>query len=164
MKTQTEPPAEVVIKEHPRITLWLEDSEVKAGGNLVLTNQRLVFLKQVELTPAKAEQLQKLSLEGNTSELIKYALSMNKKNFHLPLSSIISVKTGVFFTFPRFNLCLRLTYRSPSKKPKRLTFLFKTAFIRVLFRSEPLTMEWVRAVKKAIKASQGPQTETRGGA
>ncbi|MFH1003322.1 MAG: hypothetical protein V1780_04180 [Chloroflexota bacterium] len=147
-------PAEVVIKEHPRITLWLEGSEVKAGGNLVLTNRRLVFLKQVELTPVKAAELQKLSRENNTSELIKYALSLNKNNFQLPLSSIVSVKTGGFFTFPRFNLCLRLTYRSPGKKPKRLTFLFQTAFIRVLFRSEPLTMEWVRAVKKAAKASR----------
>ncbi len=144
--------AEVVIKEHPNITLWLEDSQVKATGNLVLTNQRLVFLKLVALSEKKAEELQRLVKEATTNEMIQFALTLNKNNFQIPLSSVMAVKTGFYFTFPRLNLCLRLTYRSASKKSKQVTFVFKTWFIKVLFRSEPLTMEWVRAIKKAVKA------------
>ncbi len=159
----TEQPAseERVIKEHPNITLWLEDSQVKAAGNLVLTNERLVFLKQAALSEKETETLRKLSKEATTDKLLQFALTLHKKNFQLPLSSILSVKTGFHFTFPFLNLRLRLTYRSASKKEKTLTFVLKTPFMKVLFRSEPLTMEWVGAVKKAVK-TRGKLTTSQG--
>ena len=142
---------ERVIKEHPNITLWLENSQVRAAGNLVLTNERLVFLKQVAPSQKEIETLQQLSKEARTDKLIQFALGMHKKNFQIPLSSIVTAKTGFHFTFPFLNLRLRLFYRSASKKEKMLTFQLKTPFMKVLFRSEPLTMEWAGIIKKAVK-------------
>ena len=81
---------EAVIKEHPHATYWLEGKQVRAAGNLLLTNQRLVFLRQVTLTKTQTQEIQRLTQEATTSELIQFALKLHKKNFQLPLSSIVS--------------------------------------------------------------------------
>ncbi len=51
---------EVVIKEHPRSTYWLEGKQVRAVGNLILTNERLVFVRQAALSEKQTEELKGL--------------------------------------------------------------------------------------------------------
>jgi len=144
---------EVVIKQHPNSTHWLEGNQVKGAGNLILTNERLVFLKQAAIPEHKTEAFRKLSQEATTDKLIQFALTLHKKNFHIPLSSIVSVKLGMRFAFLP-NLCMRISYRSPSNKMQTLGFVFKTGLIKRLFEAEPMAMEWGRAVKKAIKSKK----------
>ena len=91
---------EVVIKEYPKSTHWLEGNQVRAVGNLVLTNRRLVFLRQTVISQKEVENLQKLSQEASTERLIQFALTLHKKNFQIPLSSIVSAKLGFLSIFP----------------------------------------------------------------
>ena len=100
MDNQKPSSEEIVVKEHPNSTYWLEGRLVKAAGNLILTSQRLVFLKQVEMSEKQAEEIRRLATESTTSELIQFALKLNKKNFQLPISSIVTAKMGLLSYFP----------------------------------------------------------------
>ncbi len=151
MKDEQQATVEVVIKEYPNSTSWLEGRQVTAAGNLVLTNERLVFLRKVDLSPEEVETLQKLSKESSTKELIQFALSLHKKNFQLPLSSIISAKMGMYSIIP-IRVCLRVYYKSAGKKEKTEGFLFNVPMLKRLLMSEFPTLGWIRAVNKAVKA------------
>ena len=78
---------EVVIREYPKSTLWLDGYQVRAIGNLILTNRRLIFLRQTVLNEKQIENLQRISQEANTEQLIQFAFALHKKNFQTPLSS-----------------------------------------------------------------------------
>jgi len=153
MKDENRASEEVVIKEYPKSTQWLEGRQVTAVGNLVLTNERLVFLRQVVLSEKEIETLQQLSKESTASELIQFALNLHKKNFQLPLSSIVSVKMGLYSVLP-LRPCLRVYYKSASKKEKTASFLFTLPLLKRLLMSEFPTLGWVRAIKKAVKAQK----------
>ena len=144
---------EVVIKEHPRSTYWLEGRQVRATGNLVLTNQRLVFLRQVTLTEKQAEEIQRLAKEATTSELIQFALKLHKKNFQLPLSSIVTAKMGFLSVFP-IRPYLRVYYRSASNKTRTLSFMFTLPLLKRLLLTDFPTIGFVNAIKKAVKADR----------
>ena len=145
---------EVVIKEYPKSTHWLEGNQVRAVGNLVLTNRRLVFLRQVFLNPKELENLQRLSQEGSTEQLIQAGLSLHKKNFQVPLPSIVSAKLGVYFAFPFPQTYLRIYYRTASKKVKTLSFRFRLPPLKRLLASDFPTLEWIRAINKAVKSQR----------
>jgi len=155
MKDEQQAAEEVVIKEYPKSTFWLEGRQVRAVGNLVLTNERLLFLRQVVLSQQEIETLQKLSKEASTSKLLQFALSLHKKNFQLPLSSIVSAKMGLNSILP-IRPCLRVYYRSASKKEKTESFLFNVPILKRLLMSEFPTLGWTRAVNKAVKARNQP--------
>jgi len=144
---------EVVIKEHPHGTYWLEGRQVRATGNLILTNQRLVFLRQVTLTEKQAEEIQRLAKEATTSELIQFALKLHKKNLQLPLSSIVTAKMGFLSVFP-IRPYLRVYYQSASKNTKTLSFMFKIPFLKRLLLTDFPTIGWVNAIKKAVKVGR----------
>ena len=149
---------EAVIKEHRHATYWLEGKQVRAAGNLILTNQRLVFLRQVTLTEKQTQEIQRLAQEATTSELVQFALKLHKKNFQLPLSSIVTAKMGLLSVFP-LRPCLHVYYQSAGKKTKTLSFMFTLPLLKRLLLSEFPTLGWISAVKKAVKAkkaSQGP--------
>ena len=152
---KNEPPVseEVVIKEYAKSTYWLEGKQVRAVGNLVLTNERLVFLKQVALSENQIENLQRLSQEGGTSEMIQFALRLHKKNFQLPLSSIVSAKMRPLSVLPLRTYML-ISYRGASKNIKTLRFMFTLPLLKRLMLSEFPTMGWVSAIKKAVKAKK----------
>ena len=145
---------EVVIKEYPRSTLLLDGRQVRAVGNLVLTNERLAFLRTVVPSEKEMATLQKLSTEGTASQLIQYALKLHKKNFQLPLSSIVSVKLGFHSFFPFPQPCLRVSHKTASKKINTLSFKFTLSFLKRLLMSEFPTLDWIRAIKKAVKAQR----------
>ncbi|MFC1870421.1 hypothetical protein ACFLYE_04050 [Chloroflexota bacterium] len=76
---ENEKPAakEFIIKEYPKTTYWLDGKLVRAIGNLILTNERLVFLRQVFLSPEQTTSMQKIIQEGHTSELLQFALRLH---------------------------------------------------------------------------------------
>ncbi len=145
---------EVVIKQYPNSTHLLEGDQVRAAGNLILTNKRLVFLRQTALTEKEVENLQKLSQKANTEELIQFALTLHKKNFQIPLSSIVSAKLGFYFIFPSLQWYMRLSYRTASKNVKTLSFRFTLPLFKRLLMSEFPTLGWTRAIRKAVKAQR----------
>ncbi len=59
--TGQETTGEGVIKEYPKTTYWLEGRQVRAAGNLILTNRRLVFLNVIVPSP---EQMARQSRTG----------------------------------------------------------------------------------------------------
>jgi len=121
-------------------------------GNLVLTNERLVFLHQIPITGEEMERLRKLSEKVTSKEMLNYALSLHKKSFQVSLSSVTLVKTGLhsLLPFPRF--CLRISYRSEKKKVKTLTFMFTIPLWKGWFQLEITTvMLWVRLIKTAVR-------------
>lgn len=144
---------EVVIKEHPHGTYWLEGNQVRAVGNLLLTNQRLVFLRQVNLTETQTKEIQRLAREAKTSELVQFALKLHKKNFQLPLSSIVTAKMGLLSIFP-VRPYLRVYYQSASKNTKTLSFMFTLPFLKRLLLTDFPTIGWINAIKRAVKAEQ----------
>jgi len=141
---------ENVVKEYPKSTCWLEDKQVRAIGNLILTDQRLVFLKQVELSDKQAEEIRRLATEATTGELIQFALKLHKKNFQLPLSSIVTARMGLLSFFP-VRPYLSVHYLSASKKLKTLDFMFTLPLLKRLMMSEFPTLGWRNAIKKAVK-------------
>jgi len=155
MKDKQPVSKEVIIKEYPKSTHWLEGNQVKAIGNLILTNERLIFLNQIILTQEEVEYLQKFSKEATTERLIQLTLTLHKKNFQLPLSSIVSLKMGLYSILP-LRPCLRISYRSEKKKKKikTVSFMFTLPLLKRLLMSEFPTLGWVRDVKKAVKAKQ----------
>lgn len=146
------PDEEVVIKEHPKFTYCWEEGEKVRGGNLILTNKRLLFLNPVMLDEKKIERWRKLVEGGTTTEQLEFSISLHKKNFQIPLPLITSVKHVWRFAFPFPSLRMEITYRSPKKKEKVLTFQFKQIFLRILFqRGLPLTTEWIKDIRQATK-------------
>lgn len=156
MKNISPPSKEVVIREYPNSTYWIEGRQVIAMGNLVLTNKRLLFLKQVSLTPQEIEKVQKLSKEAATEKVLQFALSLHRRNLEVPLSSIISVKAGLYSIFPILNLYMRVVYKSASKKIKTVSFKFRPPFLKRLLMSDTPTLGWVWDIRKAMKKAQKP--------
>ena len=81
MQDKQPAPEEIVIKEYPRSTRWLEGQQVIGVGNLVLTDKRLVFLHEVVLSEEQIERLRKLSEGATVNRTIDFALTLHKKNF-----------------------------------------------------------------------------------
>ena len=149
--------AEVVLKEYPNSTRWLEGQEVIGVGNLILTNERIVFLHQVALSGEELERMQKLSGKLTTREMIDLGLSLHKKNFFFPLSSVTRVKTGLYSLLPFPRPCLRVFYRSGKKKQNMSTvsFMFTIPLLKGFFQLEIATVQgWVMLINKVAKQKQ----------
>ena len=59
---------ETVLKEYPNSTRWTRGQQIIGVGNLILTNERLVFLHGVELTPRQIAYVKKISGTVNDAE------------------------------------------------------------------------------------------------
>ncbi len=155
MKDEQLASEEVVLKEYPHSTRWLEGQEVIGIGNLILTNERLVFLHRVPLDEEEVEYLQKFSKKAATKRMIDLAFTLHKKNFQVPLSSVISIKTGIYSILPFPRPCLRISYRSEKKKVKTVSFMFTIPLLKGLFQLEITTVKvWVRIIKEAVRHKQ----------
>jgi len=144
---------EAVIKQFPNTTYLVEGGEVRSAGNLILTDRRLLFLKQVNLSQKQVQEIQELVKESTTGKIIQYSLKLHKKNFQLPLSSIVSAKMGLLSIIP-LRPCLRVQYLSASKKIRILTFVFTLPLLKRLMLSEFPTLSWMQTIRKAIKAER----------
>lgn len=144
---------EKVLKEYPNSTRLLDGEKVTGIGNLILTTERLVFLHQVTLDDKQTESLQKLSATAPLSKLLDYTLTLHKKSFQLPLSSVISVKVGMFSLLPLPRPCLRISYRSERKKnAKTASFMFYIPLLKGFYQLEITTvLVWVWLINKAVR-------------
>lgn len=148
---------EVVLKEYPHSTHWIEGQLVIGIGNLILTTERIVFLHQVALSDEEMERLQKVSAKSTTKDMIHLGISLHKKNFQFPLSSIIQVKTGLYSLLPFPRPCLRIFHRSSKKKRNMNTasFMFTIPLLKGLYQLEITTVKaWVRLINNAVKHKQ----------
>jgi|GEM_PF-645061 len=152
---------EVVLKEYPYSTRRMEGQQVIGVGNLILTNERLVFLNRVPLNEEEVEYLQKFSGKATTKRTIDLALALHKKNFQVPLSSVISVKTGLYSIFPFPRPCLRISYRSEKKrKIKAVSFMFTIPIWKGWFQLEITTIKaWGRIIKEAVRYKQSTTSQ-----
>ena len=153
---ENEQPAseEFVLKEYPKYTQWIEGKKVSGVGNLILTTERLIFLHGLPLDEEDLTRLKKMSEKTTTSRMLDIACSLYDENFQVRLSSIDSVKTGLYspLPFPRF--CLRIDYTS-KKKSNRLTFMFTIPLWKGLFQLEITTViAWSKYIRTAMKHKQ----------
>ena len=157
MSDKPAPSKEVVIKEYPNSTRWLEGPQIIGVGNLILTNERLVFLHQVVATNEQIENLRKLSQEATVNTMVDFALTLHKKNFQIPLSSLIAVKVGLYSLLPLPRPCLRIFYQSQKKKRqiKTASFMFTIPLLKGFFQFELTTVwGWVWLLRRAMRAKQ----------
>jgi len=147
---------EVVLKEYSNSTRWIKGQLTLGVGNLILTNERLVFLNRVVLSPRQIATWRKLSETGNTNKQIDFTLTLHKKNFEVPLSSVISAKMSRYCLLPFPRPYLRISYRGGSKdKEKTLGFMFTIPLLKGFYQLEFTTVWiWVRIIRKALKAKQ----------
>jgi len=154
MPDKSDTSGEVFIKEYPKSTFLLEGKQVLAKGNLILTNKRLVFLRETDFNEKDAEALQNVLEEGDIGRLLQFCLGLHKKNFQVPLTSIIKTKFRYYFMFTIPQTGMRLTYSTGSGKEKTITFRFNPPITKQLLMSEFPTLDWIRAINKAAKAER----------
>ena len=153
MKDKQPSSDEFILKEYPNSTRWLEGQRVIGTGNLILTSERLIFIHQIPISAEEIERLRKLSASITTREMIDITLPFHKKNFHVPLSSVVSVKTGLLSWLPFPRPCLRIFFRSAKKRQiNRLTFMFTIPIWKGWFQLEITTvMAWVTTIKRVLR-------------
>ena len=153
---------EVVIKEYPNSTQWLEEKQVIGVGNLILTNERLIFIHRLPLEKKELESLQKISKKVTVKRMIDLALSLHQKNFQVPLSSVISAETGLHSLLPFPRPCLRIHYRSERKQTKTLAFIFTVPLWKSWFQLEFSTVKgWVWSISRALQHKQSVVQEEK---
>ncbi|MFC2066314.1 hypothetical protein ACFLUO_04535 [Chloroflexota bacterium] len=152
---------EVVIKEYPNSTHLIQGQRVIAAGNLVLTSERLVFIHRIPISGEEIARLRILSAKITTREMIDLTIPFHKKNFQVPLSSIVSAKTGLnsFFPFPR--PCLRISYSTGKRKQhvEMLTFMFTIPLWKGWFQLEITTVTaWVSTIRRVLRYRRSAAT------
>ncbi len=143
---------EIVLKEYPKSTRWVEGQQVIGVGNLILTNKRLIFLHQVSLSDQQIEKLQELSKERKLEITPESALALHKKNFQVPLTSVVSVKVGLYSLLPFPRPCLRIFYQGAKKNQiKTASFMFTIPLLRGLSQLEITdVLSWVWKIRRAV--------------
>ena len=153
MKDKQPSSDEFILKEYPNSTRWLEGQRIIGAGNLILTSERLIFIHQIPISAEEIDRLRKLSATLTTRELIDLTLPFHKKNFQVPLSSVVAVKTGLFALLPFPRPCLRIFFQgAKNRQVNRLTFMFTIPIWRGWFQLEITTvMGWVAAIRRALR-------------
>ncbi|MFH1381775.1 MAG: hypothetical protein ABIH70_02670 [Chloroflexota bacterium] len=141
--------AERKLKEYPNFTRLLDGQQVAGIGNLILTDRRLVFLHFVDLSDEQVEQIQSIAADGITDRYVDHVLSLDKKNFQLPLASVVSAGMGLSTWLP-LRPCLRIIYRKRGGKIETVSFNFYIPLTRVLVQFELLdVLTWVLRINWA---------------
>jgi hypothetical protein len=141
---------EEIVREWPKYTLWME-TNTASRGNLILTSERLVFLKEKALTESDVAELSQLrERKASVREEIRFALGLQRKNFQIPIENIIRAGLSVYSILP-FRLCLNVHYAGKNNKYRRLTFLFTMSFFsRIILKDFP-TLGWWRTINGEVK-------------
>ena len=150
MAAEQNTPREHVVREWPRYSLWLEDN-ITHRGNLILTNRQLIFLKEKALNDEEILKYNSI-LEGGggVTEELRYVVSMQKKNWSLPLEQIKDARISIFQWLP-FRLWLEVDYLTASKKTRTLYFIFTMGtFKRIMLKEFP-TLGWRYTIKDELK-------------
>ncbi len=142
---------EIVIKEYPRSTRWMEGQQIVGVGNLILTSRRLIFLHQVQLTDEKIKNMQATLKDRTNDKMIDFALTLHKNNFQIPLTSVVSARMGLYSLLPLPRPCLRITYQKKGEI-KSASFMFTIPLLRGFFQLEITDiMVWVGKIKRAMR-------------
>jgi len=150
MAAEQNEPREEVIREWPKYSLWLEDN-VTHRGNLILTDRQLAFLKEKELTDEEILKYNSiLESGGGVTEELRYVVSMQKKNWSLPIAQLVNARVSIFQWLP-FRLWLEVDYLTASKKTRTLYFVFTMGMFKRMLLKEFPTLGWRYAIKDEIK-------------
>ncbi len=146
---------ERVIREYPRWTRWLEGTRILGTGNLILTNRRLVFLHAIDPTPEQIANIEKMA-RAATADSVDFALSLDKKNFEMPLRNVTRARTGMFAWLPMPRFCLRVDYLEGKREiPRTASFQFTISLLQGLFRFEPaMVWGWAISIRGAVSRAQ----------
>ena len=146
---------EKIIKEHRKWSQWIETPRALRLGNLVLTNRRLIFLHKIESSLEVKGNIKKLA-DAPIESVLNYAYTLNKNNFQIPLSNIISLKIGAFNWTPIPHVCLTIIYVDRKYLTNRMvSFQFIRPYKQTILKPQIiLVFEWIRAIKQAIKAAE----------
>jgi hypothetical protein len=141
---------EQVIREWPKYSLWLEDN-MTHQGNLILTDQRLVFLKEKALSDEEIFKYNSIVENGGgVAEELDFASGMQKKNWSIPLGQIENARVSIFQGLP-FRLWLEVDYHTTSKKTRTLFFIFTMGMFKRLLLKEFPTLGWRWTIKDELK-------------
>lgn len=153
---------EEVVREWPKTSLWLEDN-ITHQGNLILTDRRLVFLKEKVLSDEEILKYNSIVENGGgVAEELDFATGMQKKNWSLPLSQVVNARVSVFQWLP-FRLWLEVDYNTAGKKQRTLFFIFTMGqFKRILLKEFP-TLGWRYTIKDELKHYRKRQAAGSGG-
>jgi len=142
---------EIIIKEYPNSTRWVEGRDTIGTGNLILTSKRLVFLNGVKLSDKQIEQIRELSAKATTSRIINYALTLHKMNFQIPLSSVTRVRMGLYSFLPFPRPCLRIFCLGKNKE-EEFSFMFNIPLLKGIYQWEITTVwHWVSVINRALR-------------
>jgi hypothetical protein len=144
--------AERILKEHRRWTQWIENPRAMRLGGLVLTNRRLIFLHKIESSPDIKDNIKKLA-DAPIETVLNYALTLNRSNFQIPISSIGNARIGALNWNPFPRVCLKVTYFD-GKHPatKRVLFQFVRPIKQTILNPQIVVdIAWVRTIKQAMK-------------
>jgi len=145
---------EKIIKEHRKWTQWIETPRALRLGNLVLTNRRLIFLHIIESSPEVKENIKKLA-DAPIESVLNYAYTLNNKNFQIPLSNVIGLKLGAYNWTPIPHFCLSIIFVDRKYLTNRMvSFQFIRPYKQTILKPQfMLVMDWIRAIKQAIKTT-----------
>jgi hypothetical protein len=148
----TEP--EKILKEHRKWSQWIETPRALRLGNLVLTNRRLIFLHIIESSPEVKENIRKLA-DAPTESVLNYAYTLNRNNFQIPLSTIVSLKIGAYNWTPIPHVCLTVIFVDRKYLTNRMvSFQFIRPYKETILKPQfMLVMDWIRTIKQAIKTA-----------
>ena len=145
---------EIIIKEYPNSTRWMEGRNTISTGNLILTSKRLTFLNRVELSDKQIERIHELSAKATTSRLIDYALTLHEMNFQIPLSLVTRVRIGLYSLLPLPRPCLRIFYLGRNRE-EELSFMFTIPLLKGIYQWEITTVwHWVSVINRALRRWQ----------
>jgi len=143
---------EFIIRQHRHWTRWLQSRWTLGEGNLVLTNRRLLFLHRIESSPEVTASIKKLA-DAPIETVLNHALTLHKKCFQIPLSSITGIGIGAYFR-PPFPYCyLKVSYlKGKQQIPQTVAFQFKRPKHEIMLHQQLITdLGWKRAIRRAIR-------------
>jgi hypothetical protein len=153
MLPQNKDDKEIIIRQFRRYTRWISGTKTLGQGTLILTNQRLIFLHRIKSSPEVTAAIEALS-KAPMAEVLDHALTLDRENFQIPLSSVVSAGTGIFYQFPFPHFCLNVVYFRSAKK-KLTTYAVSFQFLRpgvdmILHPQFAMDRAWGIAIKSAV--------------
>lgn len=146
--------SETIIKQHRRLTRWMDGSRTMGEGSLILTNRRLLFLHRLEASSKVATSIKNLA-DAPMEAVLDHALTLHKNCFQIKLSSIIKAETIFMMGFPLPRFYLSVYYLDGIKlTPGTVTFYFGKSRTEMLSRPQIIAdWDWARAIRQAVKKS-----------
>ncbi len=142
---------EIIIKEYPNSTRWVDGRDTIGTGNLILTSNRLIFLNGVKLSDKQIERIRELSTKATASRLLDYALTLHKMNFQIPLSLVTWVRIGLYSLLPFPRPCLRIFCLGKNEE-EEFSFMFNIPLLKGIYQWEITTVwHWVSVINRALR-------------